>query len=670
MTLDGLAIQPEIPADAIGIPLAMANLSAILIVLVVVILFLALGLRVLRLLHLTDLHPAERAVFGVALGIGAFGTAALLLGLGGLLNREALAALATAFLVIARHEVAELPALACAILKQPEPGGSTGLRRLAVVTTVLAGVFLVTLSLTPTVDWDSLLLHLRVPAQFLVEGRVYVPPDNLPSGFAGVIHMVYAALLATGNPRTPAVLSAAIALLLGGTVHLVTRRLFDRDAAHLALVAFWGCSIIWMVAVTPRVDVTLAFFALLTHYALLKCLLERADGPDPRRRALLTLAALLAGFMVSVKYQGLVYGLALAPLIVLACARGRSAQTAIRSVAVFGAVATGLALPWIAKNLVLFGAPFAPMFMGITSPPWMADLLGTGPLVFDRPPAFAGADWQLSEPFNLVDFFFAPNRLTIEAEAVFYHSTPLLLALPLVALFWRDRVRTPMWLAGPSLAFATILLVYAPRTNLRYLIPAVVVLTIVSAGATVRTVRAIFTDGRARGLVLSGLCGPLAVLPSLFPLVFFATRSLAVAHAIGATSPAEFNATRPFENVLPRVAAETRQRVPAESRLLLLFEPRGHLFGHSALQDSQMNNWPLLAHAAADIGCLEEAGITHVLVNEYSLQYRIDRGFSPSAFGWTEFPAFREGCLRPLYDFDGYTLYEVFPRRGRTSPAP
>jgi hypothetical protein len=659
LTLAHISIGPSL--DASGPLLVLDHLYYVALVATLLAVCLVTGLLILRRLGLAEAPPLDRLVFGIGLGSGAIATLYLFLGAVGLLYPLVLAGTLVACAWVSVREVRGLPDLARGILRELGEGdGSRGLGVAAIIASAVAIFLLLALSVTPQVDWDSLLLHVRVPSQFLVEHRIHVPPDNLPSGFASLVHMLYVPLLAAGSTSGPAVLSAAFGVAVALTVFAVARHAFDEDVARLSVIGVWGCGIVLMVAVTPRIDVTLTYFVLLTHYALIRALPPKGATSETGapKAAYFWLAAVLAGFMVSVKYQGFVYALALAPLVLVASrSRSQDVRARVGAVVAFGATAALVAAPWIAKNLILFKAPFAPMFTGPVVPPWIEALYGSRDFPIEGPAAFSGVVWQLIEPFNLRDFFLAPQRLTVEVEALFYYATPLLLALPLALIFLRNRLAA--WLAGPALAFALVLLVYSPRTNLRYLIPSTVVLTVVSAAGGVETVRKLFADRRSRRLATGLFLAPLSFLPSAVVLFFWMTASLAPAHLVGAASRREFAEARPFDAALPVIWADVTARLPSDGRLLLLFEPRGQPFGHSVLQDSQMNNWPLIALAPVDIGCLEGSGITHVLLYVSPLEFRLERGFEESDFEWQAFPEFRERCLTPIYERAGYTLFEL-----------
>lgn len=648
-------------ADVAGVLLVLDHLFNVTLVAAFLAVLFGPGLMLLRRLGLGNEPPLDVLVFGVGLGAGLVGTLILLLGLLGGFYPSLLLVLLLAMAWLSRREVAELPALAVEAAAQVRRG-MDGL--LPLLLTLLGGVvflFLVSLALTPPLDWDSLLLHIRVPAQFLAEHRVYLPEDNLPSGFVALIQILYVPLLAAKSESGPALLSAAIALLLSLTVLALCLRFFDGEAALLSFVGLWGSGLVLMVAVTPRIDVTLAFFALLSHYALLTALPGSRTGEvaveATTRRTRFFLAALLLGLTMAVKYLGIAFAAALAPLILVA-GRPREGATRIwlRDILAFGAVSFLVLLPWITKNMLLFEAPLFPMFTGPRVPPWLGELYGSHgfPASGEK---FSGVVWQLREPFNVRGFFFAPRRISIEAEAGFFFPTPLLLLLPLWLFTWKDRVTR--WLLVPGFLYIGLLVTYRPSTNARYLIPGIVVLTIVAAVAVTVLLRRGFPRWRERKLVLLFLLLPASFLPAMFAIGFWMARSAALPHLVGVASPKEYLQTLPADWILPEMIAEVPPRVPEDGRLLLLFEPRGYYFGEDAVQDSQMNNWPLLALAPRDPGCLEESAFTHVLVNMVPLEYRLEHGFDPTDFEWPAFAEFSDRCLDPVYEGPGFTLFRI-----------
>jgi len=113
--------------------------------------------------------------------------------------------------------------------------------------------------------------------------------------------------------------------------------------------------------------------------------------------------------------------------------------------------------------------------------------------------------------------------------------------------------------------------------------------------------------------------------------------------------------TRDYADVVSFVNA----RLPAESRILMLFEGRGYYFRVPVLQDYMTLNWPVLSAKAAGPDCLRSAGITHVLVNRGALgQYaRGGRDLAPLRLESLEH--FASECLIPIYASGEYKIGRV-----------
>ncbi|MCG8468835.1 MAG: hypothetical protein MJB57_11615, partial [Gemmatimonadetes bacterium] len=344
-------------SDRTGVLLVLEHVHGVAVVAALLTLCLGLGRVVLRRLSVEE-TPLDECLLGVALGGGLVSLSMLALGSIGALRPLPITLAVAALAWAARTGLVTLPRLVRGAARQVGGDGEYPvLGAIALGATILATVFLVSLALTPTVDWDSLLLHLRVPSQLLAESRLYVPEDNLPSGFLALVHMLYVPLLAAGAETGPALLSAAYALLLALTVVAVCQRFYDQAVAWLAVIGLWGTSMILMVAVTPRVDVSLAFHTLLGHYALLRFIDPPPASADEDVRAggVPWVGAALLGLMASVKYHGLAYAALLAPLVLVGAARTTRGPGATAKIVIVAASAALLILsPWVIKNLVLF----------------------------------------------------------------------------------------------------------------------------------------------------------------------------------------------------------------------------------------------------------------------------------------------------------------------------
>jgi hypothetical protein len=637
--------------DATGPLLVVNHLFDLTIVLGMLALASAVGRLALRKAGVRLEQPLEALTFGVAIGMGIIAAGILLLGLMRAMYTPVLMAWLGALAFAARRELADLGRLlrsAAGSLRR-QAGEEAIAAGVALTVLCVVAVFLVVMALAPPVDWDSLMYHLHVPAQFLQHHRIFLPPDNLHAALVGLPHMLYVVFLALGSPAGPSLLSAALAVLLGLAVVSFGMRFFGRLSTMLSVTILWGTTTILLVAMTARLDVTLALYLFLAHHALLVALSSTS-------RPHLYLAAVLLGLAVGVKYHALPYILAVAPLVLwITWTHTRHIGRLVRPLAVFSLLGVAAALPWLIKNWILLGAPFHPLLAPLSLEPWLVPLFGSAVVPADVDLSAFQALTQSRATFNLWDAFFAPERLTIEPEGVFYRLSVALLALPLWFVFVKNR--TLSWLVVPAVGYVIILIVPFPTTNLRYLIPAVTPLTIAVAHMAVSTSRRFLSESGARMLLL-GLAA-LVLLPAVRMMHGWLVGTKAMGHLAGMTSAAEYRANRVTYQLIGPVVRVANERLTRDDRILMLFEARAFYFEPSVTQDVRVANWPLLADKLRPGDCLQDSGVTHVLLGTGALGYYINRGLDPAVARWEAFQQFAGRCLVPIHESTGFVLYEV-----------
>ncbi len=422
----GLYLQQ--PGLAGGPLLFLDNLFTLLFSFSFLALATALGLGVLSRTRLDGLSDTDTLAFSLALGSGVLATGILILGSVGGFHLPWLFLLLLAGVWVGRANLGRLPDLGLGAAKETaEVAGRPALLVFAAV-----AVAMILLAVAPPTDYDSLMYHLEGPAQFLERGGIYLPDGNFHVAYVGLAHMLYIPALAFGAPSTPAVLSTLFALALGFLVLRVTSNVFTVAEARLGLVLLWGSPILMLVAATPKVDVTLAFFLLAGHYALLNALYQ-----PPRVGKWMALSGLVLGLAVGVKYLALVYVAALSPLVFLilfqAAGPGRHP---LRTASLFAAAFLGAAFPWLLKNWVLFGAPLYPYLSEPAIPRWLASLADEAHVRSVLGPATPKPLLAAREPFSPVTWLLHPERLTPESEGGAYGANLaflfLLAALPLI----------------------------------------------------------------------------------------------------------------------------------------------------------------------------------------------------------------------------------------------
>ena len=158
--------------DFSGWLVVLDHLFALAMVLTLFAIGVATGRMVLERMGLPLDQPLEALVFGTTLGFGILATGILALGMTGVMYTPLVMAWIVGWGFVSRRHMTDLPALvsrATAFVRRE--GGSPVPAAGALVVFFVVAVFLIVMALAPPVDWDSLMYHLHVPAQFVQEHR-------------------------------------------------------------------------------------------------------------------------------------------------------------------------------------------------------------------------------------------------------------------------------------------------------------------------------------------------------------------------------------------------------------------------------------------------------------------------------------------------------------------
>jgi hypothetical protein len=332
----------------------------------------------------------------------------------------------------------------------------------------------------------------------------------------------------------------------------------------------------------------------------------------------------------------------------------------LKLLAVFLLSATVAALPWVLKNVALFGAPLYPFLSHRQLEPWLQGLYHTRYLPDSIRPESLEVLRQVRAPFNLHDFLFSPSRLTPEFDAGFFFPSPVVVLAPLALLV---RNRTAIGFALTGVLYTVGVLAVSREINLRYLVPALPLLTIATAGALGSRLG---RPTRARSLALLALIAlslPAAVSAAWFRL----DRTRALALASGSISRTDYlwNNPRMFEVGYLRMVSHVNRELSADSKVLMLFEARGYYLDVPVIQDNVFVNWSLFAPLAASTDCLNTTDITHVLVNTEILRFLVYRGLRLEVIDWARFKGFAERCLELVEENPDYELFRVRREQSR-----
>jgi hypothetical protein len=648
----GLIRTSRTELQVTGMALVLDHVYTIAVATIVFLVCGAVGAWILQHLRATDLSASDQLCLSVTIGMGFLSSTLLLVGWVVGLGPVSVWLPAAIAALVARRHLIRMPGLVRASLTSVlvDSEYRVALRYLVPAVTLLVIVTLLATALTPPTDFDSLMYHLRVPLQWLERGRFFLPADNLHVAQTSLLHMLYLPLLTAGTWAAPAVFNALLCMLLGVCVHSLCRRYFGSTAAGLGFCLLWGNATILLVGPTPRADVVLCLFLVTVHYALILGLGRQGTASA----ALVTTAGALFGFAFGIKYLALAYGLGLLASATWALSKEDRTYVAPRLILAFTAAALITSFPWLLKNALLLGAPLYPFLSSPMLPPWIEPLYHSRYL-----PTWAPADsisvlHQIRVAVNLGDFFFNPGRLTPETEGRLYFPCPVIILSPLV-FAWR--VRTLSGFATAGLLYLATVLFVSIETNLRYLVPGLVALTIAVAGASGTTLAKI---KRWRSAITVALV-TLNLLPAGLAVMKRMSSTQAASLALGKISRNHYlvgNRGLPQQSYF-ETASLLNRLLPQQSRVLLLFEARGLYFNASVLQDNLSSNWLLMLPFLDANTCLAETGVTHILVNNNVLRYYVYRGLQPKAISWDRFSQFERKCLTLVAMLPEGPLYSI-----------
>jgi 4-amino-4-deoxy-L-arabinose transferase-like glycosyltransferase len=580
------------------------------------------GRGIARVIGLTFLSTAEEASLSVMLGTGTIGMAVLGLGLAGILRPLPVGLLLLGSVLATHRElrVALATVKRCFELAR----AATGTRLIGIAFLALVVVMALRTLLPPTSP-DEAIYHLSVAKSFVGRCGLFPVYDNFSGNMPFLPQMIYAICLMAKSDIAAKLFSLILAITSSIAIYGFCARFLDRRTAIISLFAFFGAGMVVEVAVTARVDVSLAGMLFVAIYAMMVYL-------DTGERGWFLASAMLCGFALGIKYSAAA-GLALI-LFMLTFDNAFRKRQRILSVCKralsYAAIAIAVASPWYVKNLIWFHNPIYPFVTGETAS------TGSGKLTY-----FTAADerridayydaalreipedvelmkQQLSElaserperhPFRFWEYFTSPTRYHMND---FYHDPNYLFLLsPLFLVF--SRARWMIWIGF----FAVGFFVFSAMTSwlARYLLPAYPVLTILAAYTLSEITRRLSFRTKLAGMLPAVVVG-LAVGSALFVCATQIYDSGGFSFLTGAISRQAFMYSTPYFPPLDYINRE----LPADSRLLMLGAQMGYDLKRDYIADGGWDaiEWKrVLVHSDSleNVNeALKDRGVTHILL--------------------------------------------------------
>ncbi|MEW6126582.1 MAG: glycosyltransferase family 39 protein [Acidobacteriota bacterium] len=342
--------------DYVGALLTLDRVFDLSLALLLTAIGFCVGRRIFRLLGIVFDSPAEELAFSSLSGIGVIGLGVLFLGLMGLLRLAPVIILLALLLAVAFREIPELfntlERLFFAAIKTRWRIGLALLLAALIINLLLRAA-------TPIHSFDEAIYHLSVAQKFVDQGRVYPVLDNWAGNGPFLIQMIYAVCLLAKADIASKLFSLILAVLGLLALYAFGKRFFGHRVGVIAMLAFFGAGMVVEVAVTARVDVTLALGVFLATYAMMVYF-------ESQKSAWLYISAALSGLSLGVKYTAGIWLLLLAVMYLVESFIRRSTGflTIIKRGLVYAAIAAAVASPWFIKNAFWFHNPVYPFVTG------------------------------------------------------------------------------------------------------------------------------------------------------------------------------------------------------------------------------------------------------------------------------------------------------------------
>lgn len=509
----------------------------------------------------------ERAVFAVALGMGAIAYVVFLLGLLRLLKPAILLALLIAAVIFAvavadrnlrRVSVRRAPAAPLAV------AGGIAFSLLGLCTLIGA------LAPPGGNEWDALAYHLAVPKLYLSAERIYYVPWVSHSNFPFTLQMLYTLMLGLGSvgaAKSCHWLCGALLILSVYTFavrHLAPQPHGKTLGLIAALIVAATPIVLWEASVA-YVDLATALFTWLSLYALFNAAqtVNTAEERPYGSVAWLIVSALLMGLALGTKYTVLgFWGLLLVGILLRHIAvPGRWSRETLPRAALWALVSLLIAAPWYIKTWLYTGNPVYPFFY---------HLFGGRYWSAENAALYAADQAAFGMGKSPLDLLLSPWRVTMQGErfteyAVFGLS-PVYVALLLAAPLVLRRLSRPSAALG-LFGLGVYLFWFFLMQQTRYLIPALPALAILCA----ETLVAAWQELRLARWFGAALVAASVLWASYLSATLIAAPALPVVTG-------RISASEHVERALPGLAPAItfiNQATPKDAKVALFSEVRG-----------------------------------------------------------------------------------------------
>lgn len=545
----------------------------------------------------------EELFFSLALGYGAIALVTYLLGFYGLLYRQVFMLLFLGLLVVSfgrlKHAVKQL-------LSSPKITPRLNVFSALVAVIILFSVFNLVASLAPPWSYDTTTYHLAVPKIYAREHGFVALPSIVHSNFVMIPSMVFLAAFVVKNGVLANLVNFTFSVFLALGIYSFCSRFLGKKTGIIASAIFLTLPIIVVYSASAHADIPQAFFAFSAFYAFIVWA-ERSRDSGPVL-GWFVVSAFMTGLVAASKFTGLAFIAVMASLVFFfPFARKRAPlpqllKTAVPATAIFTLLALVAAFPAYLKNWVYSGNPFFPLYYNVFG----------GRFLNAGVSEFFSASLKHGTGVSLGNFLISPWNITMH-PLMFIELLgigPLFLAfIPLLLFVKRNRVIVLTLAAGLLLLIPWFL----TSQNLRYLTYAFPFFSIATAFVVYS-----LTNSSTSNLFRHFITAVVAVVLVSNTVLLFGANAKQLPVALGLESEAEFFA-KLKDGQLYGMCKFTNSNLPANARILLLYEERGyHCDTPYFVGDTRQQafiDYSKISDAEDYAKRLGEIGVTHIIIN-------------------------------------------------------
>lgn len=602
-----------------------------------------------RLLRAAEISGLEQAAVQFTLGASAISLAWLALGLAGAYRFPISAPLLILGLLLLRKDA----------LAWYRAFGELGaawrqsktLERFLVLVAAILLLYQLTIALSPAIKWDALTYHLQLPRQYLDAGAFIFVPENPYWGHPQLVELLYTFAMGFHGAQTAAALGWSFSVIfLLGLVGLVNRQLARIQSAQTpAYTAGWIAAVAVTAGYTFRYLAGWAYTDLFSALAGLAALIAFFTWIDSRKAAWFLWASLFAGLAMGTKWTSGVLALG---LFAVALLHRRRLDLSWKHWLLGGGIVLAAVAPWLIKNMLVTGSPVYPYFIETKyiSAARMAD----------DPFAVLSMEWW---QFALLPI--ATTWTGVDSAPGFGADLGPLLLLFALPGFWvyRREVKAQaaaLFLipAGLAMLAAALGYIHLLQTRLYYVLLAC--LAVPAGWGWEWLQRQVLQGVRLRRILSAVLVLVLALI--FWQDTYFMGKLTPLRHILGTQTTQAYLENSVGWHIR---AMQTLEGLPSESRILMLWEPRGLYAPANAQADLWIDRWRSdrreLQTAPAIMASWQEQGYTHILIYRPGMDmFRPEEGASavPSP-NWTVLQDLLRSLDAPQEIGETYWLYQI-----------